>query len=147
MNNEVAILMADDDADDRLMVKDAFADNHIINPIVFVEDGEQLIEYLFRTGRFEGSTHSLPGMILLDLNMPKIDGREALNKIKSSHLHRHIPVIVFTTSKAQEDTIRMYKSGVNSFIVKPVTYHGLVEVIGVLGKYWLDVVSLPEEPH
>ena len=147
MNNEVAILMADDDADDRLMVKDAFADNNIINPIVFVEDGEQLIDYLFRSGKFQDSSHALPGMILLDLNMPKIDGREALNKIKSSHQHRHIPVIVFTTSKAQEDMVRMYKSGVNSFIVKPVTYNGLVEVIGVLGKYWLDVVSLPEENH
>lgn len=135
--------MADDDADDRMMAKEAFEENKLANNIVFVEDGEELLEYLTYSGKYSGSAHMLPGIILLDLNMPKKDGREALREIKSSPKLRRIPVVVLTTSKAEEDIIRSYDLGVNSFITKPVTFDELVTVIRNLGNYWLGIVELP----
>jgi len=147
MNTErraIMILMADDDADDRLMAQEALEESRLINILDFVEDGEELMEYLSRQGRYAGlSETALPGLILLDLNMPKKDGREALKEIKADPRLRRIPVVVLTTSKAEEDIYRTYDLGVNSFITKPVTFDALVDVMKTLKKYWFEVVELP----
>ena len=132
----ITILVADDDADDRQMIQDAFQENRLANDLRFVEDGESLMDYLH-------SETSRPGLILLDLNMPKKDGREALKEIKSDPLLRTIPIVVLTTSKAEEDVYRTYNLGVNSFITKPVTFDALVEITKDLGRYWFEIVELP----
>lgn len=140
----IIILMADDDSDDRMLVKDAFDESRLNNDLHFVEDGEQLIDYLYRRGNF---THlkgqPYPGLILLDLNMPKKDGREALAEIKKDPDLRRIPVVILTTSRAEEDILRTYDLGANSFITKPVTFESLVQVVQVLGNYWVEIVELP----
>ena len=142
----IRILVADDDADDRLMIKDAFEESRLGNPIDFVEDGAQLMEYLTRTGEYANQPDiPYPGLILLDLNMPRKDGREALREIKSDPNLRRFPVVVLTTSKAEEDVIRSYDLGVNSFISKPVTFASLVQVVQTLGRYWFEIVELPPE--
>ena len=140
----VDILMADDDADDRLMAEKAFLEAKLENGLRFVEDGEELMDYLLHRGKYSNSTqHPLPGLILLDLNMPRKDGREALKEIKAHpQLHR-IPVVILTTSKAETDILRSYDLGVNSFITKPVTFQGLVEAMKVLKLYWFQLVKLP----
>ena len=142
----ITILYADDDAEDRMLVKDAWAENRLANELHFVEDGEELMDYLRRRGPY---THlagePLPGMILLDLNMPRKDGREALQEIKADPRLRSIPVVVLTTSKAEEDILRAYDLGVNSFILKPVTFQSLVDLTLTLSKYWFEVVELPSE--
>jgi two-component system, response regulator len=140
----IAILLADDDPDDRLMARDALEESRLTNQLVTVEDGEELLEYLQRRGRYENTNHPRPGIILLDLNMPRMDGREALAEIKKDPSLRRIPVIVLTTSKADEDIVRTYDLGVNSFITKPVTFEQLVEVMKGLGRYWLEIVELPD---
>jgi CheY-like chemotaxis protein len=145
MNNSVpllTILLADDDPDDRLMVREAFEENHLLNPLHTVEDGEELMDYLYQRGKFAGIAVR-PNLILLDLNMPRKNGIEALQEIKSDPSLRTIPVIVLTTSKAEEDILRTYDLGVNSFIVKPVTFDSLVELVKELGKYWFQLVELP----
>ena len=140
----IPILMADDDEDDRLLTKDAFQEYRVCNDLRFVEDGEELMDYLHRKGKFTDPKNSpRPGMILLDLNMPRKDGREALQEIKADPKLRSIPVVVLTTSKAEEDIVLSYDLGVNSFITKPVTFEGLVEVVKALGKYWIEIVELP----
>lgn len=139
------ILMADDDEDDRLMARDALHEGRLPNELRFVNDGEELLEYLRREGRYADPASSpRPGLVLLDLNMPKVDGREALAAIKSDPGLRSIPVVVLTTSKAEEDVLQTYDLGVNSFITKPVTYLGLVEVMKVFTDYWLNIVDLPD---
>jgi CheY-like chemotaxis protein len=138
--------MADDDADDCLLAKEALAESRLANEIHFVEDGEELMDFLYQRGRFtDGKSFPRPGLILLDLNMPKKDGREALKEIKSDPHLRQIPVIVLTTSKAEEDIYRSYDLGANSFITKPITFGSLVEVMKTLGKYWFEIVDLPLE--
>jgi CheY-like chemotaxis protein len=141
----VTILVCDDDEDDRALTEQAFRDARISNRVRFVEDGEQLLDYLCQRGAFSGETGSAPrpGLILLDLNMPKMDGREALKIIKGDPALRDIPIVVLTTSKLDEDIIRSYQLGVNSFMVKPVTFSGLVQAMRVLGRYWLQIVELP----
>ena len=137
--------MCDDDEDDRLLTRQALEDAHISNAVRFVEDGEQLLDYLYQRGPFAGETGEAPrpGLILLDLNMPKLDGREALKTIKEDEQLRDIPVVVLSTSRLDEDIARSYQLGVNSFITKPVTFSGLVEAMNVLGRYWLEIVELP----
>ncbi len=132
----VRILVADDDEEDRDLIKDALKESRVINPLEFVKDGEELMTRLQRDGE-------LPGLILLDLNMPKKDGREALREIKSDPRLRSIPVIILTTSKAEEDVYRTYNLGVNSFITKPVTFSSLVDVLNKVAQYWLEIVQLP----
>jgi CheY-like chemotaxis protein len=142
----ITILYADDDAEDRMLVKDAWAENRLANELHFVEDGEELMDYLRRRGQYTHlSGQPLPGMILLDLNMPRKDGREALQEIKADPRLRSIPVVVLTTSKAEEDILRAYDLGVNSFILKPVTFQSLVDLTLTLSKYWFEVVELPSE--
>ena len=141
----ITILMADDDMDDQMLTKDAFEECRLSNDLRFVNDGEKLMDYLCRRGDFENPEESpRPGLILLDLNMPRKDGREALGEIKSDPDLRRIPVVVLTTSKAEEDILKSYDLGVNSFIVKPVSFEGLLEVVKALGKYWIQIVELPK---
>lgn len=137
----ITILLADDDADDRLLVREAFEENHLLNVMDTVEDGEELMDYLYRRGKYGAATR--PSMILLDLNMPRKSGLEALREIRADADLRSIPVVVLTTSKAEEDIIRSYELGVNSFIVKPVTFESLVELVRTLGRYWFQIVELP----
>lgn len=138
----LTILLAEDDPDDPLLVKEAFEENHLLNPLEMVENGEELMDYLYKRGRF-AETAVRPSLILLDLNMPRKSGIEALQEIKSDASLRTIPVIVLTTSKAEEDILRTYDLGVNSFVVKPVTFESLVELVKQLGKYWFQLVELP----
>jgi CheY-like chemotaxis protein len=141
----ITILLADDDADDRMLAKEALEESRLVNDLHFVEDGEQLMDYLRHRGRYaDVASAPRPGLILLDLNMPRKDGREALREIKDDPELRRIPVIVLTTSKAEEDIYRTYDLGVNSFITKPVTFEGLVAVMRGLGKYWFEIVELPQ---
>ena len=140
----ITILMADDDADDRRLTKDALEESRLANDLRFVENGEELIEYLRHEGKFSNVEQSpRPGLILLDLNMPRKDGRTALKEIKADPDLRQIPVTVLTTSKADEDIFRSYDLGVNSYIVKPVTFEALVDILQTLEKYWFEIVELP----
>jgi CheY-like chemotaxis protein len=140
----ITILMAEDDADDRLMTREAFQECRLGNPLQFVADGEELMDYLNRRGQYADiARYPMPGLILLDLNMPRKDGREALREIKADPALRDIPVVVLTTSKAVEDVSNSYCDGANSFITKPVSFAALIEVVQTLGKYWLQIVDLP----
>ena len=142
--NPITILLAEDDEEDRMLAEEALEESRLANELHCVEDGEELMDYLHRRGTY---THlqgtPLPGLILLDLNMPKKDGREALKEIKADAELRRIPVVVLTTSKAEEDIYRTYDLGVSSFITKPVTFAGLVEIMSTLAKYWFEIVHLP----
>jgi CheY-like chemotaxis protein len=140
----ITIIMADDDPDDRELAREAFEECRLANDVRFVEDGEELLDYLCRRGKYIDLPEApLPALILLDLNMPRKDGREALKEIKANPDLRRIPIVVLTTSKAEEDILRTYDLGVNSYVTKPVTFESLVETIKVLGKYWFEIVELP----
>ena len=140
----ITILLADDDEDDRKLAQDALAESRLANDLHPVEDGEELMDYLLRHGKYAALADSpRPGLILLDLNMPKKDGREALREIKADPSLRQIPVVVLTTSKAEEDIYRTYDLGANSFITKPVMFESLVKVMRELGTYWFEIVELP----
>ena len=146
MNNsqKITILIAEDDEDDRLLMEEALEENDFINNIFFVENGEELMDYLYSRDKYQDKVEfPRPNIILLDLNMPKKDGREALKEIKSEPNFRSIPIIVLTTSKAQEDIVRSYDLGVNSFITKPVTFDSLVEIMKTFTQYWFTIVELP----
>ena len=141
----ITILVCDDDEDDRMLTQKAIEGAHISNTLRFVEDGEELLDYLQQRGRYGGETGLAPrpGLILLDLNMPRMGGREALKLIKGDSTLSDIPIVVLSTSSNDEDVVRSYQLGVNSFITKPVTFTGLVEAMHVLGRYWLEIVELP----
>jgi CheY-like chemotaxis protein len=140
----VTFLIAEDDPDDRFLIKEAFQESLLTNSLYFVQDGVELLDYLRRQGRFANPIEAPPAdLILLDLNMPRKDGREALAEIKSDPHLRYIPVVVLTTSKAEEDIMRSYDIGAASYITKPVTFDGLVEAIKQLKQYWVQIVRLP----
>jgi CheY-like chemotaxis protein len=142
--NKISILVADDDEDDRMMIKEAFQEARLLNDLHFVKDGEELMDYLYCRGKFEEMKKSqLPGLILLDLNMPRKDGRDALREIKADPELRQIPIVVLTTSNSEDDIKNTYGLGVSSYITKPVTFAGLVQVLNALQAYWLDIVQLP----
>ena len=142
----ITILMADDDADDRRLTREALEESRLANDLRFVENGEELLEYLRRQGAYTDPQNApRPGLILLDLNMPRMDGRTALKEMKADPDLRQIPVTVLTTSKADEDIFRSYDLGVNSYIVKPVTFEALVDILQTLEKYWFEIVELPPE--
>jgi CheY-like chemotaxis protein len=146
LNPLLTILMVDDDPDDYYLVKEALMENGMSNDFRLVSDGIELMDYLFHRGKFTDSEDSpLPSLILLDLNMPGKDGREALREIKTYPVLRSIPVVVFTTSRDAEDIIACYEMGASSFISKPNTFDSLVEAIRTLGKYWLNVAELPTQ--
>ena len=142
----ITILMADDDADDRRLTRDALEESRLANDLRFVENGEELLDYLRHQGKFTSVEDApRPGLILLDLNMPRKDGRTALKEMKADPDLRQIPVTVLTTSKADEDIFRSYDLGVNSYIVKPVTFEALVDILQTLEKYWFEIVELPPD--
>ena len=141
----ISILVADDDPDDRLLIADAFSEAYLANELRFVHDGEELLSYLPQRAPFVGAPR--PGMVLLDLNMPRKDGREALAEIKADSDLRNIPVVVLTTSRAEEDVLRAYDLGVAGFVVKPVSYVALVDLVKGLANYWFEIVELPPMPE
>ena len=140
----VTILLADDDDDDFLLTQQALAESRVANAVQRVRDGEELLDYLHRRAAYAAPAPApAPALILLDLNMPRMDGREALREIKQDPRLKQIPIVVLTTSRAEEDVVRSYQLGVNSFIKKPVSFQGLVEALGVLERYWFEIVELP----
>jgi len=140
----ITILIADDDEEDRILTQEALAGARLANDLRFVVDGQDLIDYLRREGSYaNGEQAPAPGIILLDLNMPRLDGREALGVIKADPELRQIPIVVLTTSSAETDVEQAYQLGVNSFITKPVTFAGLVEVMQDFSRYWFEIVELP----
>jgi CheY-like chemotaxis protein len=146
--HRLIVLMADDDEDDQMFAQDAFEESGMPHNLDFVNDGEALIDHLNGClASDEPHCTLLPDLILLDLNMPRKDGREALREIKANPRLRHIPVVVLTTSSSDGDVYRSYDIGANSYITKPVTFDALVEVLNTLGKYWFSVVRLPREGY
>ncbi len=142
------ILMAEDDADDRLLVQDALSECKLEETVRFVADGEELLDYLLRRGKYlTPESAPRPTFILLDLNMPRKDGRQALQEIRAHPDLRRIPVVVFTTSRADADVEKVYDLGANSFVVKPVAFDALVKIIGQLAQYWFGIVELPSPRH
>lgn len=140
----ITILMADDDEDDRLLTQDALNESRVLNNLHCVEDGVELLNYLKRKGKYADSEeYPRPGLILLDLNMPRKDGREALKEIKGDPDLKSIPVVILTTSKEEEDMVKGYGLGAASYITKPVHFEGLVDLMKALGKYWVEIVELP----
>jgi CheY-like chemotaxis protein len=139
----VTLLCAEDDADYRLLTRRALKASRLANDLRFVEDGEELMDYLYRRGKYaEPGSAPRPGLILLDLNLPRKDGREALEEIKKDPDLRHIPVVILTTSNAEEDVIRTYSLGASSYIRKPVNMTSLVDIMTTLGHYWFEIVEL-----
>ena len=145
MRRQVTILVADDDPDDRLMIKDAFEAAGLSSDVRFVQDGVELMSYLKHDNGFKEMDQSpRPGVILLDINMPRKDGLEALAEIKADPSLRLIPVIVLTTSKSERDVLRSYDLSAASYITKPITFDELTAMISSVGKYWLQTVELPQ---
>ena len=143
----ITILIADDDADDRLLLDRVLKQNRLLNDVRFVEDGEALLDYLYQRGPYGApGAAPRPGLILLDLNMPKKSGREALREIKADPNLRTIPIVMLTTSKTEEEIYRSYDLGANSFITKPVSFAAMVEIMHVVTSYWFSIVELPPGP-
>lgn len=138
----VLILMADDDADDRYLTKAAFDESAVNCEIHFVEDGDEVFDFLYSRGKFENYKTAMPSLIMLDLNMPKKDGRQVLDEIKKAPSFKHIPIIIFTTSKSPEDVRLAYGLGASSFITKPTSFEELLEVARSIGSYWVNTATL-----
>ncbi|GAB3735421.1 response regulator [Spirosoma lituiforme] len=139
----MTILIADDDSDDRLFMERALRQSGYTQTVQFVEDGEELMEYLNRSGRYANQNLPWPDLLILDLNMPRKNGFQALREIKDDSRLRRLPVVVMTTSSADEDILKTYTLGVNSFVTKPFNFNRLVEMVGALKTYWMDTVKLP----
>src|SRR6478672_8568961 len=138
------IVMAEDDLDDRLLIKDALAESNWPADLRFVDNGEEMMDYLTRSGKYADATAApRPNLILLDLNMPRKDGREVLREMKPRLDLKRIPVVVLTTSRADTDIEKMYELGANSFISKPIQFDSLVKLMRLLSQYWLQTVELP----
>ncbi len=141
---KVILLMAEDDDDDFFLASEALKEARVLNQLIRVKNGEELLHYLRGKGAYgDRSKFPMPGLILLDLNMPKIDGREALSQIKSDEQLKSTPIVILTTSKSEEDIVESYSLGSNSYIRKPVTFDNFVEVMKTIGRYWLEIVDLP----
>ena len=144
LTKSINLLIADDDPDDRMMTQAALEESYLLNSLYFVENGQELMDFLKRRGKYtDPATSPRPDLILLDLNMPRKDGREALMEIKADPDLRAVPIIVLTTSKSEEDILKSYDLGVNCFISKPVLFEELINVVRSIGQYWFDIVKLP----
>lgn len=137
----VDILLVEDNPGDIRLTKEALKDAKVMNEIFVAKDGVEAIEFLRRKGRF--SNVPLPDLILLDLNLPKKDGRQVLAEIKEDPILKHIPVVVLTTSKADEDIVKTYNLHANAYITKPVDLNRFAEIIHVLNEFWFTIVKLP----
>lgn len=144
----ITILICDDDGRSRALTRRALEDAHVSNSLQFVDNGAQLLDYLLQRGVYAGETGSAPrpGLILLSLSLPKMDGRDALKVIKGDKTLRDIPVVVLSTSTLDEEIVRGYQLGVNTFTPKPITFPGLVDAMHALGGYWLEIVELAPTP-
>lgn len=143
----ITILVADDDEEDRALAREALTRARLANNLRFVKDGEELMQYLHRRGAYAApGAAPRPGLVLLDIKMPKKDGFACLREIRADAALRQLPVVVLTTSSAEEDIYRSYDLGVNSFVSKPVTLQGLVDAMVALGRYWFEIVELPRTP-
>ena len=138
-----SILIAEDDADDRFLLQTAFREKGFSEKIDFVENGVALMEYLASIESQPPAGRKFPGFILLDLNMPKKDGRSALKEIKEHALFRNIPVIIFTTTKNETEVLRCYELGANTYVVKPVSFEALLQVVEEIRTYWFKTAVLP----
>ncbi len=144
----ITILTAEDDPDDRLLVKDAFTESGQDNKLFFVVDGIDLLQFLRHQGNYEANKDApRPDLILLDLNMPRKDGRESLAEIKSDPDLRYIPVVVLTASEAEADILKTYNLGGAGFIIKPESFEGLLEVVKGLNQYWFELVELVDDKY
>lgn len=141
--SSITVLMAEDDPDDRMLITEAFEENRLINQLRFVNDGIELLQYLRYEGDFNRDNAPRPAVILLDLNMPRMDGREVLTELKADPALSSIPVVVLTTSDDEQDVVRSYCSGAAGFVNKPVTFQRLVEILDTIGEYWLEIVRHP----
>lgn len=138
------VLMVDDDPDDRFLALEALDEARVNTDLRFVNDGKALLDYLHRRGEYEGDAVApRPCLILLDLNMPRMDGREALRQIKADPDLRRIPIVVLTTSSSEDDVRQCYDLGANAYVTKPMSFDGLVEVMRTLDAFWFNVVQLP----
>jgi CheY-like chemotaxis protein len=141
----MSILVAEDDADDRVLLADAFAESGVVVTLDFVPDGVELLAYLTRHDA--DPSLGLPDLVLLDLNMPRMDGREALRSIREHERLRHLPVIILTTSTAELDIRVSYQLGANSYVTKPRRFDELIAVLRSLERYWMDIARLPSDAH
>jgi CheY-like chemotaxis protein len=142
----LTILLAEDDQDDRYLISEALDESGADSQLYVVETGEELLDYLRNQGNYtDGEKYPRPEVVLLDLNMPLMDGREALAEIKSDPELRRIPIIVLTTSQADEDVNETYALGITGFITKPMTFKGLVGIMKSVGNYWFQSVTLPSK--
>lgn len=138
------ILIAEDDADDRFLLETAFREGGVNDELVFVENGVELLQFLDTQEGISDLSKRSPGYIMLDLNMPKKDGREVLKEIKENSLYKKIPVVIFTTTKNEHEIVRCYELGANSYVVKPVNFDELVKVIREIRNYWLSISVVPD---
>jgi two-component system response regulator len=136
-----SILVAEDDADDRFLLRKAFEEIGLSNELVFVEDGSQLMEYLQKN--LSTSPQNYPKLIILDLNMPLKDGRQALKEIKDDEVFRKIPVVIFTTSRNELIINHCYDLGANTYIIKPISYDSLTQIVAQIKAYWIQTAALP----
>ncbi|HXT17484.1 MAG TPA: response regulator [Gemmatimonadaceae bacterium] len=145
----ITILICDDDEGDRMCTQQALQDAHIVNDLRFVEDGEQLLDYLQRRGAYAGETGAAPrpGLILLDLDLPRMDGLETIERIKADPTLVDIPMMMLTTSRLDSDVIDSHRLGASSFITKPLTFSGFVGAMNVLGRFGFELLeSRPTAP-
>jgi CheY-like chemotaxis protein len=139
------IVLAEDNANDVELTVTALRANHLVNELVVVRDGEQLLDYLYKRNAYAGRSDQNPVLILLDLKMPKVDGIEVLRQVKSDPALRSIPIVVLTSSREEQDLVRSYELGVNAYVVKPVDFHEFVEAVKLLGGFWAVVNETPPD--
>jgi CheY-like chemotaxis protein len=140
------ILLAEDNANDVALTLSALRKNHLANDVVVVRDGEEALDYLYRKARFTDRPSADPGLILLDLKMPKVDGIDVLKQIKSDGKLKGIPVVVLTSSREEQDLVRTYDLGVNAYVVKPVEFDQFVDAVKTLGQFWAVLNEIPHTP-
>ena len=148
MKNELhyCVLIADDDTDDQYLIKEAFASLNFSH-VSTVNNGEELFDYLEKKGKYAGLNIPFPKAILLDLNMPKKDGKESLKELKADSRFNKIPVVIFSTSNNPQDISQCYELGASSYIIKPSSYSELVTVMEIFKNYWFSAVKTPDINH
>lgn len=144
MNKAINILLVEDNPDDVELTLHALKKNNIVNPVKIARDGQEALDYLFYKGKYQDGDYDLPNVILLDLKLPKVDGIEVLQRIKSDRKTKLIPVVVLTSSKEESDLLKSYDLGVNSYIRKPVDFDQFVETVRQIGFYWMLINEQPQ---